>query len=435
VVVASVGGLDDQASLSRRAGPDGTELPTGARIEQARGVTPLKSVGVVGAGILGLAVARELTIRFPGLRVTVLEKEDRVAVHQSGHNSGVVHAGVYYPPGSLKATLCRRGAALTREFCQQHEVRLRELGKLIVAASEQELTGLAQIEDRATRNQVPGIRRVPREEIADIEPYIQGAAALYSPHTAAVDYVGMCEALSTDIGAAGGKVLLGTPVTAVRETVAGVQVRSAGEVFEFDYLIVCAGLNSDHFAGELGRPGDLRIVPFRGEYYELRPQARHRVRGMVYPVPDPRYPFLGVHLTRHVDDTVHVGPNAVLALALEGYRWSDVSLADVAHMARWPGTWQLARRHWRSGIREITGSLSKRRYLASVRGYLPDLQPEDMIRSKSGVRAQAVRRDGSLEDDFVLQADGHVLLVRNAPSPAATASLAIAEHVVSAMKA
>jgi L-2-hydroxyglutarate oxidase LhgO len=398
-------------------------------------VTSLRSVGIVGAGIVGLAVARELTIRFPGVRVTVLEKEDRVAVHQSGHNSGVVHAGVYYQPGSLKATLCRRGAAMTREFCQQHEVRLRELGKLIVAASEQELTGLAQIEDRATRNQVPGIRRVPREEIADIEPYIQGTAALYSPHTAAVDYVGMCEALSTDIGAAGGKVLLGTPVTAVRETAAGVEVRSAAEAFEFDYLIVCAGLNSDHFADELGRPGDLRIVPFRGEYYELRPQARHRVRGMVYPVPDPRYPFLGVHLTRHVDDTVHAGPNAVLALALEGYRWSDISLADVARMASWPGTWQLARRHWRSGISEIAGSLSKRRYLASVRGYLPDLQLADLIRSKSGVRAQAVRRDGSLEDDFVLQADGRVLLVRNAPSPAATASLAIAEHVVSAMKA
>ncbi len=398
-------------------------------------MTSIKSVGVVGAGIVGLAVARELTIRFPGINVTVLEKEDHVAAHQSGHNSGVVHAGVYYPPGSLKAVLCRQGAAMTREFCQEHDVRLRELGKLIVAASDDELAGLAQIEDRATRNQVPGIRHVGRAEIADIEPCIQGAAALYSPHTAAVDYVGMCEALANVIGAAGGKVLLSTPVTAVRETASHARVRAAsGEEFEFDYLVVCAGLHSDRFAASLDRLGDLRIVPFRGEYYELAPHARQRVRGMVYPVPDPRYPFLGVHLTRHVDDTVHVGPNAVLALAREGYRWSDVSPADVAAMARWPGAWQLARRHWRSGVKEVGGSLSKRRYLASVRAYLPDLQLADLVRSKSGVRAQAVRRDGSLEDDFVLQADGRVLLVRNAPSPAATASLAIAERIVSTIE-
>jgi L-2-hydroxyglutarate oxidase len=395
----------------------------------------LKSVGVVGGGILGLAVARELAIRFPGISLTVFEKEDRVAAHQTGHNSGVVHAGVYYPPGSLKATLCRRGAAMTREFCQAHDVPFRELGKLIVAASEQELPGLAEIESRATQNQVPGIRRVTGAQIADIEPYIQGVAALHSPHTAAADFVAMSEALAGSIRASGGKVLLGTPVTAVRESASGVQVRSASEAYEFDYVIVCAGLDSDYFARNLGRPGDLRIVPFRGEYYELRPQARHRVRGMVYPVPDPRYPFLGVHLTRHVDDTVHVGPNAVLALALEGYQWRDISLRDLTEMAKWPGTWQLARRHWRSGVKEISGSLSKRRYLTSVRAYLPDLQLAELARSKSGVRAQAVRRDGSLEDDFVLQADGRVLLVRNAPSPAATASLAIAEHVVSTVNA
>jgi L-2-hydroxyglutarate oxidase LhgO len=403
---------------------------------EARRVASLKSVGVVGAGIVGLAVARELAIRFPGIAVTVLEKEDHVAAHQSGHNSGVVHAGVYYSPGSLKATLCVRGAAMTREFCQQHEVTLREFGKLIVAASDQELAGLAQIEDRATRNHVPGIRRVPRDGIAEIEPFIKGSGALYSPYTAAVDFPGMCEALASVISAGGGKVLLGTQVTAVRETPSGVHVRTAaGEALEFDYLVVCAGLHGDRFAAALGRAGDLRIVPFRGEYYELAAGARQTVRGMVYPVPDPRYPFLGVHFTRHVDDAVHVGPNAVLALALEGYRWSDVSLTEVAQLARWPGAWQLARRHWRSGVKEISGSLSKRRYLASVRAYLPDLQLADLVRSGSGVRAQAVRRDGSLEDDFVLQADGRVMLVRNAPSPAATASLAIAEHVVSRIDA
>lgn len=391
-------------------------------------------MGVIGAGIVGLAVARELTIRFPGTAVTVLEKEDHVAAHQSGHNSGVVHAGVYYPPGSLKATLCRRGAAMTREFCQEHGVRFRELGKLIVAVSDPELVGLAKIEDRATQNQVPGIRRVPRAEIADIEPCIEGTGALYSPHTAAVDYPAMSEAMVTVINAVGGKVLLGTAVSDVRETAAGVQVLSAsGERFEFDYLVVCAGLNGDQFAASLNRSGDLRIVPFRGEYYELAAHAQDKVRGMVYPVPDPRYPFLGVHLTRHVDDTVHVGPNAVLALALQGYRWSDINLADLIQIGEWPGTWRLARRHWRSGVHEVSASLSKRRYLARVRAYLPDLQLDDLVRSKSGVRAQAVRRDGSLEDDFVLQTDGCVLLVRNAPSPAATASLAIAEHIVSAI--
>ena len=395
----------------------------------------MKSAGVVGAGILGLAVARELTIRYPGLAVTVLEKEGHVAAHQSGHNSGVVHAGVYYPPGSLKGTLCRRGAAMTRDFCQEHGVRFRELGKLIVAVSEQELPGLAEIERRSTLNQVPGIRRLSQAQIAEIEPHIYGLEALHSPSTAAVDYVAMCEELARAVKSAGGEVLLSTQVTGVRETPSAVRVRSAAASFDFDYLIVCAGLGSDYFAASLGRPGDLRIVPFRGEYYELRPEARDRIRGMVYPVPDPRYPFLGVHLTRGVDDTVHVGPNAVLALALEGYQWTNVSLRDMAQIARWPGTWQLARRHWRSGVKEISGSLSKRRYLANVRAYLPELQLQDLFRSTSGVRAQAVRRDGSLEDDFVLQADGRVLLVRNAPSPAATASLAIAEHVVSTMSA
>jgi (S)-2-hydroxyglutarate dehydrogenase len=408
-------------------------LRRGTTFEQARVVASLKSVGVVGAGIVGMAVARELTVRFPGIDVAVFEKEGHVAAHQSGHNSGVVHAGIYYRPGSLKALLCRRGAAMTREFCQEHDVRYRPFGKLIVASSEQELPGLARIEDRATRNQVPGVRRVPREEIAEIEPYVQGKAALYSPTTAAVDYVGMCAALARIVSAAGGNVRLSTPVTSLSETASGVQVRSAAGDFEFDYVIVCAGLNGDSFAKSLGRVGDLRIVPFRGEYYELAPQVRDRIRGMVYPVPDPRYPFLGVHLTRQTDDTVHVGPNAVLALALQGYRWSDVSLRDIALMASWPGTWQLARRHWRSGLDELAGSLSKRRYLESVRAYVPGLQLSDLRRSGSGVRAQAVRRDGSLEDDFVLQADGRVLLVRNAPSPAATASLAIAEHVLSAM--
>jgi len=392
-----------------------------------------RTAAVIGGGIIGLAVARELTIRHPDMQVTVFDKEDHVAAHQSGHNSGVVHAGLYYAPGSLKARLCVRGGSLLREFCQQHDIRLRELGKLVVASSDAEVPGLAEIERRALANGVPGIRRIARNEITEIEPYVRGAAALHSPHTASVDFVGMCQALVREITSAGGAVRLGTQIRSVSEDAFGVAVRSATDAWTFDQLIVCAGLTGDHLAAQLGGLADMRIIPFRGEYYELRPAARHWVKGMVYPVPDPRYPFLGVHLTRDVNDGVHVGPNAVLALALEGYRWRDIGLRDLRDIGSWPGTWRLIRQHWRNGIREMTGSLVKPRYLANVREYLPDMQLDDLVRSTAGVRAQAVRRDGSLVDDFVLQSTGRVMLVRNAPSPAATSSLAIAEHIVSAL--
>ncbi len=394
-----------------------------------------RTAAVIGGGIVGLAVARELTKRFPGLQVTVFDKEDHVAAHQSGHNSGVVHAGIYYTPGSLKARLCLRGGGLLRDFCAEHQVPLRELGKLVVASSDAELDGLAEIERRALANGVPGIRRVARAGIGEIEPYVRGAGALYSPHTAAVDFVGMCQALAREITSAGGTIRLGVRVRSVSEGAFGVTIGSDGGELTFDQLIVCAGLTGDRLAAQAGGLADMRIIPFRGEYYELRPAARDRVRGMVYPVPDPRYPFLGVHLTRDVHDGVHVGPNAVLALALEGYRWRDADLADLRDVARWPGTARLIRQHWRYGLKEMADSLVKRRYLANVRRYLPDLRPGDMARSTAGVRAQAVRRDGSLVDDFVLQSTERVMLVRNAPSPAATSSLAIAEHIVSALNA
>ncbi|HXC81287.1 MAG TPA: L-2-hydroxyglutarate oxidase [Trebonia sp.] len=392
-----------------------------------------RTAAVIGGGIVGLAVARELTRRFPGIEVTVFDKEARVAAHQSGHNSGVVHAGIYYTPGSLKAKLCLRGGTLLREFCAEHGIRLRELGKLVVASSHAELDGLAEIERRALANGVPGIRRVSKAEIGQIEPHVRGAAALHSPHTASVDFVGMCQALATQITSAGGTIRLGTRVRSVSEGASGVTIRSDGGEWTFDQLIVCAGLTGDSLAAQVGGLADMRIVPFRGEYYELRPAARDRVRGMVYPVPDPRYPFLGVHLTRDVNDGVHVGPNAVLALAFEGYRWRDIDVADLRDVARWPGTARLIRQHWRYGLKEMTDSLVKRRYVANVRRYLPDMRSGDMVRSTAGVRAQAVRRDGSLVDDFVLQSTDRVLLVRNAPSPAATSSLAIAEHIVSAL--
>jgi L-2-hydroxyglutarate oxidase LhgO len=326
-----------------------------------------------------------------------------------------------------------RGGSLLREFCQKHDVRLRELGKLVVASSAAELGGLAGIERRARANGVPGIRRVAQTEIAEIEPYVRGVAALHSPHTASVDFTGVCQALAREITSAGGTIRLGTRIRSLSEGAFGATVRSDAGTWTFDQLIVCAGLTGDSLATQAGGLADMRIIPFRGEYYELRPAVRHRVRGMVYPVPDPRYPFLGVHLTRDVDDGVHVGPNAVLALALEGYRWRDVRLRDLQDIASWPGTWRLVGRHWRSGVSEMADSLVKRRYLANVRTYLPQMQPADLVRSAAGVRAQAVRRDGGLVDDFVLQPAGRVMLVRNAPSPAATSSLAIAEHIVSSL--
>jgi (S)-2-hydroxyglutarate dehydrogenase len=389
-----------------------------------------RSVTVVGAGIVGLAVARELALRYEGVAVTVLDKEPRVAAHQSGHNSGVVHAGLYYAPGSLKAELCRRGGSLLRAYCAEHSLPYRELGKLVVASDETELSGLASIEQRAHANGVPDLRRVGRSEMADIEPNVRGVAGLHSPHTASVDYVAICESLAADLRHAGGTVMLGTKVLGASDRREGVVVRHTQGDIRADALIVCAGLTGDFLATRLGLPDDMRVVPFRGEYYELTDKAAGMVRGMIYPVPDPRYPFLGVHLTRGVDDHVHVGPNAVMATALEGYRRRDVKARDVAHLAGWPGTWRLARTHWRNGMSELAGSVSTRRYLKQVRRYVPAIERDDLRRSTAGVRAQQVARSGALIDDFAIRTTERVWAVRNAPSPAATSSLAIAEHVV-----
>jgi L-2-hydroxyglutarate oxidase len=392
---------------------------------------PGDSIGVVGGGIVGLAIAREISNRYQGVGVTVFEKEDQVASHQSGHNSGVVHAGVYYQPNSLKGRLCRRGAGLLREYCQERGVRYRELGKLVVASAEKELSALDDIEKRALLNGVPGVRRVGSKEMEDIEPYVRGVSALYSPSTASVDYRGVCEALGEEIRGMEGEVRLNTPVTGLRETVTGVEVCSADQRWIFDRVIVCGGLYGDRLARLAGGLGELRTIPFRGEYYMLRSEVSHRVRGMIYPVPDPRYSFLGIHLTRNISDEVHVGPNAVFALALEGYRRRDIDFNDLRLMLSWPGTWRLVRRNWQHGSSELLSSLSKTLYVRQVRRYLADIETSDLISPSSGVRAQAVDRSGNLVDDFVLQEEGRILLVRNAPSPAATSSLAIAEYVVS----
>ncbi|MEW9553772.1 L-2-hydroxyglutarate oxidase [Nonomuraea sp. NPDC050783] len=385
-----------------------------------------EKIGIVGAGIVGLAVARELAAT-RGAEVTVLEKEDGVAAHQTGHNSGVVHAGIYYPPGSLKARLCREGVALLKEYCAEHGLPYEEVGKLVVASTRAERARLAELAARARANGVPGIAELDALGLREIEPHAVGVAAVHSPHTAICDFPAVARRLARDVAELGGSVRLGHPVRAVRERAGGVQVLAARRTFTFDRLVVCGGLGTDAVAAMTGHPGEVRIVPFRGEYYALKGVARELVRGLIYPVPDPRYPFLGVHLTRTVGGEVLVGPNAVLALAYEGY--NRRKMGNVRQILGWPGTLRMARQHWRTGLKEIHGSLVKGAFVRAARRYVPELGAADLVRAPGGVRAQAVARDGRLVDDFVVDVHGNVVLVRNAPSPAATSSLAIARHI------
>lgn len=387
-------------------------------------------IGIVGAGIVGLAIGREITLRRPGTRVVVVDKEPEVGQHQTGHNSGVVHAGIYYTPGSLKAELCTRGRLLLREYCAQRGIAYDECGKLVVAVREDERARLDDLEKRALANGVPGLRRVGPAGIREIEPHAAGLVALHSPQTAITDFPGIAKAFAEDITKAGGEVRLNFPVTAIGRNVGSIRISSGDRSVTADRVIVCAGIHTDtvsRLAGDVAGP---RIIPFRGEYMRVSDEKAALVRGMIYPVPDPRYPFLGVHFTRRVTGIVEVGPNAVLATAREGYTRTAFSLADLAAIAAWPGTWHMARRHWRTGVKEVRGSLSKSRYMAEAMRYVPEIGPGDVQRAGAGVRAQALDRDGSLVDDFRIHRMGPITAVRNAPSPAATSSLAIAEHVV-----
>jgi (S)-2-hydroxyglutarate dehydrogenase len=387
-------------------------------------------IGIIGGGIVGMAIARALT-QTGDFDVTVLEKEHRVAAHQTGHNSGVVHAGLYYQPDSLKAVLCARGRALTRDYCQDKALPYRELGKLVVAVTQDELPGLDEIERRARENQVPGVKRLNAAELREVEPYAAGVAAVHSPETAVVDYAAITEAMAQDVRLAGGSVLLGQEVVAVKNAGGRVHVSTPGGTHVFDRLVVCAGLQSDVVAKLVGASPSPAILPFRGEYWVMAAQRSHLVRGMIYPVPDPRFPFLGVHFTRGVYDDVHVGPNAVPALAREGYSWGRVSLKETLASLSWPGAPALARKHWRMGAREISASLLKPLYYRQARQFLPELEPGDLAtKAGAGVRAQAWDADGSLLDDFAVDQLGAVTLLRNAPSPAATSALAIADHVL-----
>jgi L-2-hydroxyglutarate oxidase LhgO len=392
-------------------------------------VTLAHPVGIVGGGLVGLATARQLALA--GVPVVVFEKESSLALHQSGHNSGVVHAGIYYAPGSAKAVLTRRGVGLIKQFCAERNLPYDERGKLVIARDEVEVGRLREIERRATVNGVPGLRWLEAAEIRELEPDVAGVAGLLSPSTAITDYVAIAHAYADDITAAGGSVLVSTPVTGIRTRAADlVEVDTPGRAYTLSRLVICAGLQSDLVARSAGDAQAPEIVPFRGEYLRLRPDARDRVTHLIYPVPDPAYPFLGVHLTPRVNGESDLGPNAVLALAREGYRWRNVSFAQLGRLVLSGSFRHLARQNWRAGVREMRGSLFRRVYLAEARTYLPWLSAGDVVSSPAGVRAQAVDPDGSLVDDFRIRKLGPITAVRNAPSPAATASLAIAEHIV-----
>jgi L-2-hydroxyglutarate oxidase LhgO len=383
---------------------------------------------VVGAGIVGLATARELSRRHPQATTVVVEKEGAVGLHQTGHNSGVVHAGLYYPPGSLKARLCGDGRERLRAFCAEEAVPYVECGKLVVAVDDGELDRLAHIESRARANGVPGLRRLDGAGLRAVEPNAAGVAALHSPRTAITDFAQVAAAMARPLD-----VRTGFEVVALSAAGGRVTARSSEDALvEADHVVLCAGLHSDVLARRAGAVGGPLTVPFRGEYWRLVEGRAGLVRGLIYPVPDPRYPFLGVHFTRRVDGRVDLGPNAVLGLAREGYRRGNLDLRWLASMATSGPVWRMARSHWRAGAHELAGSLSKRVFVARAARLVPALRSADVVRAPAGVRAQAVDPDGTLVDDFRLVRlgrGGRILAVQNAPSPAATSSLAIAGHI------
>ncbi|HEX8941449.1 MAG TPA: L-2-hydroxyglutarate oxidase [Candidatus Limnocylindrales bacterium] len=382
-------------------------------------------VVVVGGGLVGLATAHRLLGLRPDLRLTLIEQAPVLAAHQSGHNSGVLHAGLYYAPGSLKARLCREGKAELERFAQAQGIPVGRPGKLVVAVEPGELARLDELERRARANEVPGLERVGPERVRELEPHAAGLAGLWSPTTAVIDFGQVAAALGAAVRQQGATIVLGRRVLAIRDRGAERLVRtSAGDVVARD-VVVCAGLQADRLARRSGEHDVPRIVPFRGDYHVLRPAARDLVRGLLYPVPDPRFPFLGVHFTRRVDGEVWAGPNAVLAFARDGYRRRDVRLRDLAETVTYAGFWRLARPYLRTGLAEQWRDLSRSAFAAALRRYVPELRDADLEPGPSGVRAQALRPSGELVDDFVLGGSGHVLHVLNAPSPAATACLAI----------
>jgi (S)-2-hydroxyglutarate dehydrogenase len=382
-------------------------------------------VAIVGGGIVGLATALRLLERRPGLRLTVVEKEHDVALHQSGRNSGVIHAGLYYAPGSLKARLCREGKDALERFCEEREIPFERCGKLVLAVDESELPRLADLKARGEANGLRGLTAIDPERIREIEPHAAGVSALHVAETGIVDFRRVALAYADEVRAKGGRILLGHRVTDIERMESEIVVETSRGPILTHNVIACAGLQSDRLARATGAPEVMRVVPFRGDYLSLLPHARGLVRGLLYPVPDPVFPFLGVHFTRRIDGDVWAGPNAVLALARERYSRFALDPRDAAATLMYPGFLRLARRYWRSGLDEMRRDLSKAAFVRACRRLVPDLGEGDVEWGPSGIRAQTVLEGGELADDFSVQASARILHVRNAPSPAATASLAI----------
>jgi L-2-hydroxyglutarate oxidase len=387
-------------------------------------------VAIIGGGIVGLATAYRLTEQYPDLSVTVLEKEDAVAAHQTGHNSGVIHSGVFYTPGSLKAENCREGKRALVDFCEREDVDYEMCGKVVVAAEESEVPELDRIEEKGHANNVDCTRIAP-ERLREREPHVRGVDALHVPEAGIVDYPGVAQALADRLTERGHPVRTGAEVIDLRLEPDRVRVVSTAGDVRARHVVNCAGLYADRIAKMSGQEGlNVQIVPFRGEYYELVPERRALCRHLIYPVPDPNFPFLGVHFTRMVDGRVECGPSAVLAFAREGYRLTDVDWGELWEILTYPGFQRLSAQHWRKGLRELLQSMSKRVYLRAARHLIPEVQMEDFVQSRAGVRAQALHPDGSLEDDFLIMETDRVVNVLNAASPAATSALNIGTLVV-----
>jgi L-2-hydroxyglutarate oxidase LhgO len=386
-------------------------------------------IAVIGGGIVGLAAGMELLVRYPSLRLVILEKEQKLAMHQTGHNSGVIHSGIYYAPGSLKAKACVRGKSLLIQFCDEHGIPYDLCGKVIVATQEEELPRLEQLYQRGLANGVPGLEMIGPERLRELEPDVVGVKAVYSPTTGIVDFVQVARAYAAEFTSRGGEILTDSEVTAINQHNGRYQLVSDTALVESRYGISCAGLYADRVAQMTGAPAAPEIIPFRGDYYILRPERSEMVRGLIYPVPDPRFPFLGVHFTRRVDGEVWLGPNAVLAFAREGYQRLNFNVRDLWETLSYSGFQKLARTYWRVGLEEMYRDFSKKAFLTALQRYLPDLRLSDLLPGPSGVRAQALASNGALVDDFIVDQQGGMLHVRNAPSPAATSSLAIAEMI------
>jgi L-2-hydroxyglutarate oxidase len=385
---------------------------------------------IIGGGIVGLATAHAVQLRFPGKRVRLLEKEERLALHQTGRNSGVIHSGIYYKPGSFKAQFCKAGNKSLQAFCAEHDVPFEMCGKMIVATSQTELPQLEMLYQRGIKNGLD-VRRLTIDQMREVEPYVAGVAALWVPSTGIVDYRQVARKLADLVEARGGEIQCGARVLRV-----GVdRVETTAGDFEAVQVINCAGLHSDRLARNAGAELSVRIVPFRGEYFQLKPQKVALVRGLIYPVPNPLFPFLGVHCTRMMDGSVHLGPNAVLAFAREGYHKTSINLRDLGETLAFPGFWRLAAKHWRDGLQELLRSWSRAAFVRSLQYLVPAITEDDVVPCAAGVRAQALRPDGTLEEDFLIIQQPGVIHVCNAPSPAATASLEIGKSVALRMSA